>query len=74
MFLIPIFTAVLGAAVRVGVRVGAAAARGAVKVSRYTMKVAKGQGSKRSKKEKDDGASKISKHEKWMNCMRKKGP
>lgn len=74
MFLIPIIQAILGAAVRVGVRVATAAARGAVKVSRYTMKVAKGSGSKRSRQEKDDGSLKISKHEKWMNCVRKKGP
>ncbi|KXJ91839.1 hypothetical protein Micbo1qcDRAFT_203888 [Microdochium bolleyi] len=72
--LIPIATAAVSAGARVGARVAAAAAKGAVNVSKYTMKIAKGGSSKRSKKEKDDAASKVSKHDKWRQCLRKSGP
>ncbi|KAM7192053.1 hypothetical protein V8F20_009029 [Naviculisporaceae sp. PSN 640] len=72
-FLIPIFAAVAGTAIRVGVAAGRAG--GAVlKLTRYTVKIGKGKGSKKSYKEQSDGARRIAKDKNWRNCLTRRSP
>ncbi|KAG9235775.1 hypothetical protein BJ875DRAFT_494710 [Amylocarpus encephaloides] len=72
-WLIPIFAAIASTVARVAV--GAARAAGAaLRLSKYTMKIAKGAKSKKSRLEQKEGAKKVAKDKNWKQCLHRMGP
>ncbi|KAM0329419.1 hypothetical protein ACHAQA_004726 [Verticillium albo-atrum] len=69
-FLIPIFAAVA----RTAAAAAQAAVRAGITLSRGAIRIAKGRGSRRTKKEQTDGARKVSENRNWLNCLRKVDP
>ncbi|KAF4467176.1 hypothetical protein FALBO_5959 [Fusarium albosuccineum] len=73
-FWIPIFIAIAKTAAAIGAGIARGAAKGLKGLTKNSIRVAKGRGSKKSRQEQHQGAEKISKAWRFRTCLRKQSP